>query len=133
MCNKEQKVLYYILWMCVIHIKSIAVFVGQWFRSTLRHPISHCLTVSCSPSLEGYCTACKVVTLAFANTGNPLVGVRIETLEEAQAVLHLHKLSGSFALEFLAQVVSTYLCISTVEEEENVLLLILDSVEFAST
>lgn len=131
MCNKEQKVLYYILWICVIHIKSIAVFVGQWIRSTTRHPISHCLTVSCSPSLEGNCRGCKVVTLAFANTRNPLISVGIEALEEAQAVLHLHKLCRSLTLEFLAQVVSTYLCISTVKQEEDVLLLILNSVEFA--
>ena len=83
--------------------------------------------------LEGDCGSCKALLSPKSNTGYPCIGVGVEALEDAQKVLLLSNFCWRHTLQLLAKVVSTYLCISTVEEEEYMLLLILEGVELAST
>ena len=84
-------------------------------------------------NLEADCTLGEVLLRGEANTGNPTVSVGVEALEDAELVLHLSKLCWRLALELLAKVEPANLSIACVEEEEDMLLLILDSVELAGT
>ena len=84
-------------------------------------------------SLEAGSSLGKVFLRGEAHTGNPALGLRVEALEEAEGMLLLNQLGRSLALELLAKVIAANFSISTVEEEEDVLLLILNSVELAGT
>ena len=84
-------------------------------------------------SLEAGSSLGKVFLAGEANAGNPAVGVGVEALEDAELVLLLNQLAWGQALELLAKVEPANFSVSTVEEEEHVLLLILDSVELAGT
>ena len=84
-------------------------------------------------SLEADCTLGEVFLRGQANTGNPALSLGIEALEDAEAVLLLSQLSWSEALELLAKVIPAYLNIGTVEKEEDMFGLILNSVELGST
>lgn len=84
-------------------------------------------------TLEGDSTLGETLLSGEANAGNPLIRVGVEGLEDAQLVLLLCDFRGSEALQLLAEVESANLCISVVEEEEHVLLLILDCVEFGGS
>ena len=84
-------------------------------------------------SLEADCLLSEVLRVREAHTGYPALGVRIEALEEAEAMLLLNQLCRSHTLELLAQVIASNFSICRVEEEEDVLLLILHSVELAGS
>ena len=84
-------------------------------------------------SLEADSTLGKVFLRREANTGNPLLGVGIVALKEAENVLLFCKLCWCLPLEFLAKVVPAYLNIGSIEEEEDVLLLCLNCVELAGS
>lgn len=83
--------------------------------------------------LEAHHCLGEVFLSGEANAGNPSLGLRVEAVEEAEAVLHLHQLCRGLALELLAKVIPAYLSLFIVEKEEHMLLLILNSVEPAGT
>ena len=84
-------------------------------------------------ALEGNCTLGEVFCLREANTGNPLLSLGVEGLKEAEVVLLLNQLSRRHSLELLAKVIAANFSITCIEEEEDVLLLILNSVQLAGT
>ena len=75
----------------------------------------------------------RLLFSCLANTRHPRGCGLIPTLEEAQLMLHFSKLLRSLALQLLAKVVSSNLCLGIVEEEEHMLLLILNGVEGGCT
>ena len=84
-------------------------------------------------ALEAHHLLGKVLLVGEANTGHPGLGLWVEALEEAEDMLLLNQLGRGHALELLAKIIAANLSLRVIEQEEDMLLLILDSGKAYST